>query len=146
MKKDVHPKYELAIVRCACGNEVEIRTTKPGVNVEICSNCHPFYTGKQKLVDTAGRVDRFRKRYGLTEEGSTAEAIARGEKLRKDKEARAKKKTKAAGAKPEPKKAKTKAQPAVEPAAAPKAKPARRKTAKKNEGAPTAKSKTKPAD
>lgn len=146
MKKDVHPKYELAIVRCACGNEVEIRTTKPGVNVEICSNCHPFYTGKQKLVDTAGRVDRFRKRYGLAEDGSTAEAMARGEKLRQDKEARAKKKKKAVETKPEPKKAKTKARPAGEPAPPPKAKPARRKTAKKKEGAPAAKSKTRPAD
>jgi large subunit ribosomal protein L31 len=94
MKKDIHPKYELAIVRCACGNEVEVRTTKPGVNVEICSNCHPFYTGKQKLVDTAGRVDRFRKRYGLTDKASTSDAIARGEKLRHEKEARVKKKTK----------------------------------------------------
>jgi large subunit ribosomal protein L31 len=95
MKKDVHPEYELAIIRCACGNEVEIRTTRPGVNVEICSNCHPFYTGKQKLVDTAGRVDRFRKRYGLGEGGSTDEAIARGDKIREDKEARAGKKKKA---------------------------------------------------
>jgi large subunit ribosomal protein L31 len=92
MKKDIHPKYELAIVRCACGNEVEVRTTKPGINVEICSNCHPFYTGKQKLVDSAGRVDRFRKRYGLGDEASTSDAIARGEKLRHEKEARTKKK------------------------------------------------------
>jgi large subunit ribosomal protein L31 len=94
MKKDIHPKYELAIVRCACGHEVEVRTTKPGINVEICSSCHPFYTGKQKLVDTAGRVDRFRKRYGLAEAASTSDAIARGEKLRKEKEARVKKKKK----------------------------------------------------
>ncbi len=147
MKKDIHPKYELAIVRCACGNEVEIRTTRPGVNVEICSNCHPFYTGKQKLVDTAGRVDRFRKRYGLTEDGSTTEAMARGEKLRKDKEARTKKK-KTAEAKPEPKKAKAKAkaEPAPKPPAEAKAKPERRKTAKKKESPPTSKSKPKPAD
>ena len=154
MKKDVHPKYELAIIRCACGNEVEIRTTKPGINVEICSNCHPFYTGKQKLVDTAGRVDRFRKRYGLAEDASTAEAIARGEKLRKDKEARAKKKkvaeakteTKKAKAKAEPKKAKAEATPAKTPRAAPKAKPARRKTEPKGEGGKAAKGKAKPAD
>lgn len=135
MKKDIHPKYELAIIRCACGNEVEIRTTRPGVNVEICSNCHPFYTGKQKLVDTAGRVDRFRKRYGLTEEGSTAEAIARGEKLRQDKEARAKKKKKTAPAKPEPKKAKTPGRPAKETGAAPEAKPARKKAEPKRDAA-----------
>lgn len=147
MKKDVHPEYELAIVRCACGNEVEIRTTRPGVSVEICSNCHPFYTGKQKLVDTAGRVDRFRKRYGLAEDGSTTEAIARGEKLRKDKEARTKKK-KAAERKPAPKKAKAKAkaEPAKKPPPEAKAKPARRKTTDKNESSPATKSKTKPAD
>jgi len=98
MKKGTHPEYELAIIRCACGNEVEIRTTRPGTNVEICSNCHPFYTGKQKLVDTAGRVDRFRKRYGLTDEAATSEAIARGDKLRQDKEARTSKKKKARAA------------------------------------------------
>lgn len=155
MKKDIHPKYELAIVRCACGNEVEIRTTKPGINVEICSNCHPFYTGKQKLVDTAGRVDRFRRRYGLAEDASTAEAIARGEKLRKDKEARVKKKkkvaeakteTKKAKAKAEPKKAKAEAAPAKKPRAAPKAKPPRRKTEPKGEGGKAGKGKAKPAD
>ena len=67
MKKDTHPKYELAIVRCACGNEVEIRTTKPGINVEICSNCHPFFTGKQRFVDTAGRIERFRTKYAKFE-------------------------------------------------------------------------------
>jgi len=154
MKKDIHPKYELAIIRCACGNEVEIRTTKPGINVEICSNCHPFYTGKQKLVDTAGRVDRFRRRYGLGEDASTAEAIARGEKLRRDKESRAKKK-KVPEAKAEPKKAKAKAEPkkaevqaeaAKKPRAAPKAKPARRKTEPKGERGKATKGKTKPAD
>ncbi|UCH78955.1 MAG: 50S ribosomal protein L31 [Candidatus Coatesbacteria bacterium] len=111
MRKGIHPEYELAIIRCACGNEVEIRTTRPGTNVEICANCHPFYTGKQKLVDTAGRVDRFRKRYGLTDEASTSEAIARGEKLRQDKETRTSKKKKAKAApeaqtlKPAPRKA-----------------------------------------
>ncbi len=136
MKKGIHPEYELAIIRCACGSEVEIRTTKPGVNVEICSNCHPFYTGKQKLVDTAGRVDRFRKRYGLAEDGSTSEAMARGEKIRQDKEARDKKKkaaalkveAKKAQAKPEAKKAKPKTGPEKKPdAEAVKAKPVKRK-------------------
>ncbi|NIT36356.1 MAG: 50S ribosomal protein L31 [candidate division Zixibacteria bacterium] len=154
MKKGIHPKYELAIIRCACGNEVEIRTTKPGINVEICSNCHPFYTGKQKLVDTAGRVDRFRKRYGLAEDASTAEAIARGEKLRKDKKVRAKKKkaaeakaeTKKAKAKAEPKKAKAEAEAAKKPRPAPKARPARRKTGPKGGGGKAAKGKAKPAD
>jgi large subunit ribosomal protein L31 len=145
MKKDIHPEYELAIVRCACGNEVEIRTTKPGVNVEICSNCHPFYTGKQKLVDTAGRVDRFRKRYGLAEDGSTDEAIARGEKLRQDKEARAKKK-KTAEPKPEPKKARAKAKPPAKPRAAAKPKPARGKAEGKGEAGAAAESKPKAAE
>jgi len=82
MKKGIHPKYELAIIRCACGSEIETRTTKPGFNVEICSSCHPFFTGKQKLMDTAGRVDRFRKRYGLEGEATTAESIARAAKAR----------------------------------------------------------------
>jgi large subunit ribosomal protein L31 len=155
MKKDIHPEYELAIIRCACGSEVEIRTTKPGVNVEICSNCHPFYTGKQKLVDTAGRVDRFRKRYGLAEDGSTSEAIARGEKIRQAKEIRAKKK-KAAELKAEAKKAQAKAgakktRPKAEPdkkaSTAPvKAKPAGRKKETKNEGKKVAGTKAQSED
>ena len=64
MQAEIHPKYEAASVRCACGNEIETRSTKPTLKVEICSQCHPFFTGKQKLVDTAGRVERFRRRYG----------------------------------------------------------------------------------
>ena len=63
MKAGIHPEYVLATVHCACGNEFQTRSTKPELHVEICSNCHPFYTGKQKLVDTAGRVDRFNKKY-----------------------------------------------------------------------------------
>lgn len=63
MKKDIHPKYEQSTITCACGNVIEVGTTKPGMRVEICSTCHPFYTGKQKLIDTAGRVERFRKKY-----------------------------------------------------------------------------------
>ncbi|MBF0252505.1 MAG: 50S ribosomal protein L31 [Candidatus Omnitrophica bacterium] len=66
MKKGIHPKYEDATIVCACGNVVEIRATKKNIHVEICSKCHPFYTGKQKLVDSAGRVDRFMKRYQKT--------------------------------------------------------------------------------
>lgn len=62
MKTEIHPNYVTAHVRCTCGNEFETRSTNPQINVEICSNCHPFYTGKQKLVDTGGRVDRFRRR------------------------------------------------------------------------------------
>jgi large subunit ribosomal protein L31 len=62
MKTDIHPEYVLAHVRCACGNEFYTRSTKPELHVEICSECHPFYTGKQKLVDTGGRVERFKRR------------------------------------------------------------------------------------
>ena len=65
MKDGIHPKYGPAVIRCACGNVIETRSTKPEIRVEICSKCHPFFTGKQKLVDTSGRVDMFKKRYGL---------------------------------------------------------------------------------
>ena len=64
MKQGIHPEYVTATVRCSCGNTFETRATKEDLHVEICSNCHPFYTGKQKLVDTGGRVERFQKRYG----------------------------------------------------------------------------------
>ena len=64
MKKGIHPKYKQVNARCACGNEVETGSTGGDINVEICAACHPFYTGKQKLVDTAGRVERFRRKYG----------------------------------------------------------------------------------
>jgi large subunit ribosomal protein L31 len=66
MKPDIHPRYEAATVHCACGNTWQTRSTVPDIHVEICSACHPFYTGKQKLIDTAGRVERFRQRYGNT--------------------------------------------------------------------------------
>jgi large subunit ribosomal protein L31 len=64
MKAGIHPSYKTTTVRCACGNTFETRSTQPSIQVEICSACHPFFTGKQKLVDTAGRVERFRQRYG----------------------------------------------------------------------------------
>jgi large subunit ribosomal protein L31 len=64
MKTEIHPKYEEITVSCACGNTFKTRSTKKDdLHIEICSECHPFFTGKQKLVDTAGRVDRFNKRY-----------------------------------------------------------------------------------
>jgi large subunit ribosomal protein L31 len=63
MKSDIHPKYEQATIKCACGNTIEVGSTKKDISVEICSQCHPFFTGKQKLVDTAGRIERFRKKY-----------------------------------------------------------------------------------
>ena len=65
MKKGIHPKYMRTKVVCVCGNVIETRSTVPEIRVEICSNCHPYFTGKQKLVDTAGRVERFRRKYGI---------------------------------------------------------------------------------
>lgn len=65
MKKAIHPEYTTAQVTCACGNKFETRSTKPEINVEICSACHPFFTGKQKFVDSEGRVQRFQRKYGL---------------------------------------------------------------------------------
>jgi len=63
MKKDIHPEYYTIKAVCACGNEMEIGTAFPELKVEICAACHPFFTGKQKVVDTAGRIDKFNKRY-----------------------------------------------------------------------------------
>ena len=65
MREGIHPNYEKAVVKCACGNTFETRSNNSEIRVEICSKCHPFFTGKQKLVDTGGRVDRFKKRYNL---------------------------------------------------------------------------------
>ncbi len=65
MKQGIHPEYVTCVVTCGCGNRFETRSLRPTLNVEICSACHPFYTGKQKFVDTAGRVEKFRRRYGL---------------------------------------------------------------------------------
>ena len=65
MKQGIHPKYEPTIVKCACGAEFETRSTKENIRLDICSKCHPFFTGKQKLVDTGGRVDRFKKRFSM---------------------------------------------------------------------------------
>jgi large subunit ribosomal protein L31 len=65
MKEGIHPKYGECVVKCACGETFISGSTKKELKVEICSKCHPFFTGKQKLVDTGGRVDRFKKRYGM---------------------------------------------------------------------------------
>jgi large subunit ribosomal protein L31 len=64
MKAGIHPDYVVATVQCSCGNTFTTRSTKADLHVELCSECHPFYTGKQKLVDTGGRIDRFERRYG----------------------------------------------------------------------------------
>src|SRR5437016_4198777 len=65
MRDGIHPQYVAASVTCACGNTFETRSTKPSIRVEICSNCHPFYTGKQKIVDTEGRVEKFLQKYKM---------------------------------------------------------------------------------
>jgi large subunit ribosomal protein L31 len=64
MREGIHPKYHKVVVTCACGNKFETRSTKSEIRLELCSACHPFFTGKQKLVDTAGRIERFQRRYG----------------------------------------------------------------------------------
>ena len=63
MKKDIHPKYGPSTIQCACGNTIETRSVMPQMRVDICSSCHPFFTGKQKILDTAGRIDRFKKKF-----------------------------------------------------------------------------------
>ena len=68
LKENTHPKYSKTTITCACGEVIETGSTKENIRVEICSKCHPFFTGKQKLVDTGGRVDRFKKRFGLADE------------------------------------------------------------------------------
>jgi large subunit ribosomal protein L31 len=73
VKKGIHPKYVKTKVVCICGNEFETRSTVPEIRVDICSSCHPYFTGKQKLVDTAGRVERFRKKYGIKAKDEDAE-------------------------------------------------------------------------
>lgn len=65
MKTKIHPEYVTARVSCSCGNRWETRSTRPELKVELCSSCHPFFTGEQRIVDTAGRVERFKRRYGM---------------------------------------------------------------------------------
>ena len=65
MRDKIHPKYEMTQISCACGNVIDTRSTVKNIKIEICSSCHPFFTGKQKLVDTAGRIERFRKKYNI---------------------------------------------------------------------------------
>ena len=75
MKSGIHPQYNVTEVTCSCGNTFTTRSTAPGgsIHVEVCSNCHPFYTGKQKILDTGGRVARFEKRFGKTASGQKAD-------------------------------------------------------------------------
>ena len=76
MKEGIHPEYKVLTVTCSCGNAFETRSTTGEIRVEICSNCHPFYTGKQKILDAAGRVERFNQKYGRTKAAKTAETSA----------------------------------------------------------------------
>jgi large subunit ribosomal protein L31 len=71
MKKGIHPQFVDSVIKCACGSEIRTKSIKKEISVEICSRCHPFFTGKQKLVDSAGRVERFQKKYGLKSEKSS---------------------------------------------------------------------------
>lgn len=72
MKAEIHPDYFETAIRCACGNEIKTRATVKDLHVEICSACHPFYTGKQKLMDTAGRIEKFNRKYAKTNQEATA--------------------------------------------------------------------------
>jgi large subunit ribosomal protein L31 len=79
MKKDIHPEYHKTIVHCACGNEFETGSTQQEIRVEICSKCHPFFTGKQKLVDSAGKIERFRRKYAKFENAQASKDSAESE-------------------------------------------------------------------
>ena len=83
MKDGIHPKYMEAEIRCACGNEIKTRSTKPSIVVGICNACHPFYTGTQKFVDTAGRVDKFQQRAAKTQAAQAAHAESLTKKKKK---------------------------------------------------------------
>jgi large subunit ribosomal protein L31 len=98
MKKGIHPDFQETVFRCACGAEVHTRSTRPEYKIEICSNCHPFFTGKQKLVDSAGRVERFMKKYADT-------AIATGKPAVKARKKPVTTKPKPAAARPKKEKA-----------------------------------------
>ena len=73
MKEGIHPEYKISTVTCVCGNKFQTRSTKGDIHVEICSNCHPFYTGKQKLIDSAGRVEKYLKKYKIKEKAEGKE-------------------------------------------------------------------------
>jgi len=79
MKKDIHPKYNEIVAKCGCGAEYLVGSTKDGITTEICSACHPFYTGKQKLIDTAGRVEKFRAKQALAKPKKTTKKEAETE-------------------------------------------------------------------
>lgn len=83
MKAEIHPRYQDAEIRCACGNVIKTKSTKPTLIIGICNACHPFYTGTQKFVDTAGRVDKFQQRLAKTQAAQAATAAAAAGKKKK---------------------------------------------------------------
>lgn len=83
MKADIHPKYAESEIRCACGNVIKTRSVKSSIVIGICNACHPFYTGQQKFVDTAGRVDKFQQRMAKTQAAQAAAAEAAGKRKKK---------------------------------------------------------------
>ncbi len=83
MKEKIHPEYKDTVISCACGENIHTRSTKQNIKIEICSKCHPFYTGKQKLIDSAGRVEKFKQKYG---EERTQSSKKSKSALRKEKE------------------------------------------------------------
>ena len=83
MRENIHPKYVDAEIRCACGNVIKTRSIKPVILIGICNVCHPFYTGQQKFVDTAGRVDKFQQRLAKTHAAQAAAAVAASKKKKK---------------------------------------------------------------
>ncbi len=121
MKPAIHPQYKAARIVCNCGNVIETRSTRGDFHIEICSNCHPFFTGKQKILDTAGRIEKFRTRYAATpareEPKKAAPPAPAAKKAEAPKENRAAKRAKSGKTK------KAEAAPAPEAAAAPEAKP-----------------------
>ncbi len=129
MKEGIHPDYKPTKVTCACGNVIETRSTRGDFHVDICAQCHPFFTGKQKILDTAGRIERFKTRYaGTLAAGAEAKKAAPPapppKKAEPAKENRAAKRAKSGKSKP-----KTEAAPAAAPAEAPAASPAETKPA-----------------
>ena len=81
MKTDIHPMYQLTTITCACGNVIQTKSTAKDIKVEICSKCHPFYTGQQKFVDTAGRVDKFQQRLAKTQAAQAEHATKKKKKV-----------------------------------------------------------------
>jgi len=146
MKSDIHPKYVECKVTCGCGNTFMTRATVPILNVEVCSNCHPFYTGQQRFVDTAGRVEKFQKKFKWDARAAVKDAEEARKKMQAKRKAPAAKKQAAAKAKPA---AKTAKPAAAKPAAkAPEAKAEAKPKPKPAEAAPKAETKAadKPAE